>query len=117
MPSIGSMIHWRVAVARDAELLAEDAVLGALGLEDRADRTLGGEIGLGDVARVGLQLDVEIGGVEAGHGCRIRRIREPQREFEIGAQIPVERRVERRRRRGGGHVVKDIGGEGASISE
>ena len=63
-----------------------------------------------------FELDVEIRRVEAGHGCRIRRIRQPQREREIGAQIPVEGRVERRRGGGGGHGVKDIVRERASIS-
>ena len=44
--------------------------------------------------RVRLELDVEIGRIEAGHGCRIRRICKAQREFEVGAQVPVVRRVE-----------------------
>ena len=54
--------------------------------------------------RVGLRADLEIRGIEAAHGCRIRRIRQPQRELEIGAEIPLERRIERRR--GEGEVTR-----------
>ncbi len=94
-------------VAGDPELLTEYAVIGSFGLENRADRAFGGEVRLGDVRRIGLELHVEIGGVEAGHGCRVRSIREPQRELQIGLQIPVERRTERHRSGRGGHAVQD----------
>ena len=79
---------------RRAELLAEHAVGGALGLEDRPDRALGRQVGFGDVRRVGLELHIEVGGVEAGHGYRVRGIREPQREREIRLQVAVEGRTE-----------------------
>ena len=94
MPSIGSMIHWRAEspvtpnsspntpsagrstsrIARIARSVARSAsvtwLASALSWMSRSAR------------------------VEASHGCRIRRIREAQSELEIGAQIPVEGRVE-----------------------
>ena len=88
------------------ELLAEHAVVRTLGLEDRADRALGGEVGLGHVRRIGLELHVEVGGVETVHGCRVRGIRQPQREREIGLQIALEGRAEGHRSSGGGHVIQ-----------
>jgi hypothetical protein len=73
-------------------------------------------VGFGHVGRISLGVDLQIRGIESAHGCLVRRIREAQCEFEVGVQIALVRRVERRRRGGGGHALKDIRREPASIS-
>ncbi len=83
-------------VAGHAELFAEHAICGAFRLEHRADRAFRRQVGFGHVRGIGLGLDVEIRRIEATHGCCIRRVGQPQSEREIGAEITLERRVERR---------------------
>ena len=67
VPSIGSTIHCHGDPSPDAaELLAEQPVVGTGGGEPLGDRRLGGAVDRGDLAAVGLALDVEAAGTERG---------------------------------------------------
>ena len=85
------------ARAGRALLLAEDRVAAALGAEHRPQLVLDLAVGLRHRRQVGLGLDDEVTGPEAREGDRVRRVREPQRELEIGAHPAHPRRVPWRR--------------------
>ena len=72
--------------ARGAVLLTQDRVVGALGIQDLPNGTLGRQVGLGDVRAVGLGVDAQVGGVEAGHRDRIGRVGQAQGQREVVAQ-------------------------------
>ena len=89
VPSIGSSTQTRSAPSRDVAIfLADDAVGRALGLEDRADRGLGGAIGLGDGRGVGLRLHRE-GGAEEGADRGAGGIGEAVGEGDVGVAWAV----------------------------
>jgi hypothetical protein len=73
-----------LAGAARPELLAEDAVGGPGRGETCAQVALDGAVGLGDGRQVGLRLDGEVGGPEARQRDRVGRVRELEREREVG---------------------------------
>jgi hypothetical protein len=73
-----------LAGAARPELLAEDAVGGPRRGEARAQVPLDGAVGLGDGRQVGLRLDGEVVGAETRQRDRVGRVRELEREREVG---------------------------------
>ena len=77
----------RRSLARAAELLTEQPVVGTGGGEPLGDRRLGGAVDLGDLAAVGLPLDVEAAGQEGGQRDRVGGVGELERELEVGGPL------------------------------
>ena len=85
VPSIGSSTQQPSDVGHlAAALLAEHRVRGPLGGDQRAQRLLGGRVGVGDGAAVGLGRHPQVGGPEPGERDGVGGVGQPQREREVG---------------------------------
>jgi len=77
--------------AAAALLLAEDALAGALDCDPLSQGSLDCAVGVGYRCQVGLRLDAEVRGAEAGQAEGVGEAGQLERELEVGAQPAIPR--------------------------